>query len=121
RAGLSRALVNTKSLAKGIRTLENFARKSLIDDSHFDGRSCIAVVEVAPGEERRSDGLKIAWAQIIQPRDACVLVGTFVDDIAIPGAAAKGNEHGAGGGFHAGDGPDTVGEVPFVFRKALLR
>jgi len=74
-----------------------------------------AIIEIASGEERRPNGLKIARAEIIQPGVTCVLVGNLREDAVVPGASAKGDEHGVGGGFDARDGLHALRQVPFVF------
>ena len=66
------------------------------------------IIEIAPGDERGSNGLKIARAEKIFPDDTCVLIETFVYDVVIPSHSAKRDHHGVGGGFNARDGLDTL-------------
>src|SRR6266436_695786 len=118
-AELSRRFVYTEALAKRIGSFENFAHKRLIHNGNFDRSARVAIVKIAPGEERRANSLKIARAKIIDPRDACILIGTLVDDVIIPGASAKGDKHGVGSGLHARNGLHALDEIAFVFGVAL--
>src|SRR5712672_2692345 len=119
-ARLPWGLVDTEALAKRISDFEDFARKSLIHDRDLGRSSGVAAIEVASGEEGCSNGFKIARAEKIFPGHTCVLVRTFVDDLIIPGASAKWDKHGVGGGFDTGDGLHALDEIAFVVGVAFL-
>ncbi len=120
RAGLSWRFVDTEALSKGIGTSENFLHKRLIHDGDLDRSGGVAIVKITSDEERGSNGFEIARTEKIFPGDTCVLVGTFVDDVVIPGHSAKWDHHGVGSGFDTRDGLDALDQIAFVFGKALL-